>query len=91
MTKDISFILEGGEQQSNNYLASAQYERNAGKAALKQSKMSAWAKGITGAGSIAFMGYSGGLWGGGGNTPGTAAMLSESPSVNNWLTTMPLQ
>jgi hypothetical protein len=62
---DISNILRQGRQEKTAYLQSAAYERAMGKAQRKQSIWDAVGTGVSGAGSIAWMGYDAGMWGGG--------------------------
>ena len=56
IAKDIGFGLKSGRVESDAFRSSAALERSAGKRAKKQSKFSALALGIQGAGTIAFMG-----------------------------------
>lgn len=56
IAKDIGFGLERGRTEADAFRSSAALERFAGKKARRQSKFSALAQGIQGAGSIAFLG-----------------------------------
>lgn len=67
MGLDISSILNKGRQAKTDYLQSAEYERAIGKAKRKQSIWDAIGTGVSGAGSIALMGYDAGIWGSGAN------------------------
>jgi len=72
---DIGYILERGRTESDYYRSSAAIEIATGKAARKKAKSSAWAQGIKGFGSIAYMGVESGMFGGtqqGLTTSGTA-------------------
>ena len=63
INKDISFILDVGNQQYNNYMANASYEEDYGKQIKRQSIWDATSTGLQGFGSVAYMGYEGGMWG----------------------------
>jgi hypothetical protein len=65
ITKDIEFILESGRMESAQYRASAAYEKASGKMARKQSVWDAIGTGVSGFGSMAYMGYQGGMFGSG--------------------------
>lgn len=71
IAKDIGFVLEEGRVESRELLSQAAYEeaygammKKRGKAARKQSKWNAIATGIQGFGTMAYMGYQGGYFGG---------------------------
>ncbi|MDD5328041.1 MAG: hypothetical protein PHY02_09570 [Phycisphaerae bacterium] len=71
IAKDIGFILETGRGESDAYRSQAEYElaygdimEKQGKKARKQSKWDALATGLGGFGSMAYMGYQGGYFGG---------------------------
>lgn len=55
ITRDIGFALKRGRAESAAFRSSAALEIASGKAALKQSRQRAFAQGIQGFGSIAFM------------------------------------
>lgn len=61
---DISNILNQGRQGKTNFMQSAEYEKALGKSQKQQSYWDAAGTGLTGAGSIALMGYDRGFWGG---------------------------
>ena len=66
IVRDIEYILEGGEFEALGYEQSAAYERAYGKSVKKQSRLSAWSKALQGYGSLAYLGYEGGLFSGSG-------------------------
>lgn len=72
VAKDIGFVLEEGRVERDLLLSEAAYETaygslmaKKGKAARKQSMWGALGTGLKGFGSMAYMGYQGGYWGGG--------------------------
>jgi len=74
IAKDMGFVLETGRRESAAYMASAAYEKASGKMARKQSKWDAIGTGISGFGSMAYMGYQGGMFGGGTKTGGGSSV-----------------
>lgn len=66
IAKDIGFTLEQGEQAYNLNMSSAAINKQVGENARKNSLWGAAATGLQGLGSIAMMGYQGGMWGNGG-------------------------
>jgi len=69
IAQDIGYILERGREGKRYYESSAALEIATGKAAKKQAKRSAWATGIMGFGSIAYMGAESGMFNGKTNVP----------------------
>lgn len=65
LNRDIGYILDVGNQQSSNFMANASYEKAYGKTLKQNSYWNAATSGIMGLGSVAYMGYEGGLWGNG--------------------------
>lgn len=74
---DKGFTLMQGRQQRDYLLSQANIYRQSGKNARKNARNSAWATGLTGAGSIAFMGYTSGMFGGGGGGFGKTTPMSN--------------
>jgi hypothetical protein len=64
--QDITSILNQGRQQKTALYHSGAMEAAVGRNARTQSRWSAVGTGLQGAGSMAWMGYSGGMFGGGG-------------------------
>jgi hypothetical protein len=80
IAKDMGYILETGRNKSAAYMASAAYEKAAGKAARKQSVWDAIGTGISGFGSMAYMGYQGGMFGSGSKT----GLNTKTSGLNNY-------
>ena len=73
IAKDVGFTMMQGENAYWSGMSSAAIEEAQGKAMKKQSLWDAMATGMQGMGSIAFLGYQGGLWGkAGSKAAGTA-------------------
>lgn len=74
---DQGNTLMQGRQQRDYLLSEAGIQRKMGKNAMKNARNSAWATGLMGGASMAFMGYSGGMFGGGGGGFGKTTPMSN--------------
>jgi hypothetical protein len=86
IAKDKGFILEEGRMKSESLYNQAAYERaygsimkEQGKRAKKQSLWKAIGTGVSGYGSMAYMGYESGIWGNKSVSVNAANKLNQSP------------
>lgn len=63
IAKDVGFVLERGREEERFYKSRAAIEKARGKAKRKRSRWEAISQGLTGFGSLAFMGTEAGWWG----------------------------
>lgn len=80
IAKDIGFTLERGREEAAFYRSRAAVEKAQGRAAKKQSRWDAISQGLTGFGTIAYMGYDAGWFSGGGGLTTSGSAVQGMPA-----------